>query len=372
MTLKRTNVLVPLALLAVATLAFSTPFAFATSTECSPAGSTGLTTLWTAHSNQVISNKTIDATGCDIGIYVPPGSTNAAIIGNSITGAGIHGIFVQDSRHILISNNNVYGNSGGVPALSCDFINPPCINEGKAIQLSGTSDSVILQNTVTQDLFGGIAVTDDGEIDPGALNPGNANPANHNLIIGNTITEVSNDCGIVVAVYNPEIARDNLIANNYVKGSPPPFGVNPYVGQIVVATDGPFATISHTVVEGNTLDRSTLPGIVVHSNAPGDSISRTVIRQNTLGNNGYYPPFFSSPNTPVASDGPTGISIVAEAYPDMPSPPTITGTTLSHNTIGPDTNGVWLCQTTGTTIKATPDKGSDVTNALVTCASGGS
>ena len=360
-----------MSLLALAGLVFAAPSAFATSSSCIPAGSTGLTTLWIAHSNQVISHKTIDATGCDIGVYVPPGSSNVVISNDAITGAGIHGIFAQDSTHVLISNNDVYGNSGGVPAVSCDFINPPCVNEGKAIQLSGTSYSVVLHNTVTNDLFGGIAVTDDGAVDPGALNPGNPNSAIHNLIIGNTISEVSNDCGIVIAVYNTETASDNMVMNNAIYGSSPPFGVNPYVGQIVVATDGPFATITGTVVKGNTVVGSTLPGIVVHSNAPGDSISGTVIRQNTLGNNGYYPSFFATPNTPTVSDGPTGISLVAEAYSGMSNNPTITGTTLSHNTIGPDSIGVWLCQTTGTTIQNTPDQGSSVTHALVTCASGG-
>jgi hypothetical protein len=267
--------------------------------------------------------------------------------------------------------NTVTGNSGGVPAVSCNFIAPPCVNEGKAIQLSGTSNSVVSHNILTDDLFGGIAVTDDGAVDPGALNSGNSNPAVNNLVAGNLISNVSNDCGIVIAVYNPQVASDNAVIGNQVYGSSPPFGVNPYVGQIVVATDGPNATIQRTLLSGNTVVGSTLPGIVLHSNAPGDAISGTVIRQNTLGNNGYYPSFFSSPNTPVASDGPTAISLVAEAY-GQPDAPTISGTVLLHNLIGPDTNGVWLCQTTGTSINHTPDKGSTVAHAVVTCASGGS
>jgi hypothetical protein len=220
-------------------------------------------------------------------------------------------------------------------------------------------------------MFGGIAVTDDGLVDPGALNPGTPSPAMNNVVDHNDISEVSNDCGIVIAVYNGETAVGNVVTHNTVYGSSPPFGVNPYVGQIVVATDGPGATISNTVVDHNTVIGSTLPGIVVHSNAPGDSISGTVVDHNKLGNNGYYPPFFSSPNTPVAADGPTGISLVAEAY-GQPDAPTISGTILSHNSISPDTIGVWLCQTSGTTFDHTPDGGSSVTHAVVTCSSGGS
>ena len=341
--------------------------------SCSPAGATGLTTLMTAHSHQVISGKTIDATGCDIGIFVPPGSKNVVIMKDDISGAGIHAIFVQDSSNIAIRNNNVHDNSAGVPKVSCDFVKTgPCVAEGKAIQLDGTSNSIIAHNTITNDQFGGISIADDGPVDAGALNPGTLSAANNNLVIGNQITKVAHDCGIVVAVYNHVTASNNLIINNNVEGSLPPFGVNPYVGQIVVATDGPNATIQNTFIINNVVNGSTLPGIVVHSNAPGDTISGTFILGNRLGNNGYYPPFFSTPNTPVAANGTTAISLVAEAFPGMPQAPTISGTILINNTISPDHNGVWLCNTTGTTIINTPNHHSSVTNPLVTCANGGS
>jgi len=341
--------------------------------SCSPAGTTGLTTLMVAHSHQVISGKTIDSTGCDVGVFVPPSSTNVVIMRDDISGANIHGIFVQDSSNIIISNNQVHDNSAGVPKVSCDFVHEgPCVAEGKAIQLDGTSNSLIAHNTITNDQFGGISIADDGPVDAGALNPGTLSPANNNIVIGNQITQVAHDCGIVVAVYNHVTASNNLVINNNVEGSLPPFGVNPYVGQIVVATDGPNATIRNTLIINNVVNGSTLPGIVVHSNAPGDSISGTFITGNRLGNNGYYPPFFSSPNTPVATNGTTAISLVAEAYPGVPLPPTISGTVLINNTISPDQNGVWLCKTNGTTIINTPNHASSITNPVVTCANGGS
>jgi parallel beta-helix repeat protein len=341
--------------------------------SCSTAGTTGLTTFMTAHSHQIISGKTIDATGCDVGIFVPPGSTNVVIMKNDISGAGIHGIFVQDSSNTAIRSNNVHDNSAGVPKVSCDFVKEgPCVAEGKAIQLDGTSNSIVSRNTITNDQFGGISIADDGPVDAGALNPGTLSPANNNLVVGNQITKVAHDCGIVVAVYNHETASNNLIINNNVEGSLPPFGVNPYVGQIVVATDGPNAAIQNTFIINNVVNGSTLPGIVVHSNAPGDSISGTFIVSNSLGNNGYYPAFFSTPHTPVAANGTTAISLVAEASPGMPQPPTLSGTVLINNMISPDQNGVWLCNTTGTTIINTPNHQSSVTNSVVTCANGGS
>lgn len=339
--------------------------------SCTPAGTTGLTTLMIAHSHQVISGKTIEATGCDVGIFVPPGSKQIVITKNDISGAGIHAIFVQDSANIAIRNNNVHDNSAGVPKVSCDFVKSgPCVAEGKAIQLDGTSNSIIAHNTITNDQFGGISIADDGPVDAGALNPGTISPANNNLVIGNQVTKVAHDCGIVVAVYNHVTASNNLIINNNVEGSLPPFGVNPYVGQIVVATDGPNATIRNTFIINNVVNGSTLPGIVVHSNAPGDSISGTFIVSNSLGNNGYYPSFFATIHTPNATS--TAISLVAEAAPGMPQAPTISGTVLINNTISPDQNGVWLCNTTGTTIINTPNHQSSVTHPVVTCANGGS
>jgi Right handed beta helix region len=341
--------------------------AHAAAATCTAAGTTGLTTDVTATSGQWVTG-TIDATGCDVGVYVPPGSSGVVIANANISGANIHGIFVQDSSNVVIWGNSVVGNSGGVPAVSCDFVAPPCVAEGKAIQLVGTSNSWISNNVIKNDLFGGIAITDDGAVDPGALNPGTSSPANSNFVANNHISDVSNDCGIVIAVYNAGSANDNVVFGNTVLGDLPPFGVHPHVGQIVVAGDGPGAAISNTFIFGNTISGSTLPGIVVHSNAPGDVISNTNIWGNTINNNGYYPSFFSSPNTPVADNGTTGISIVAEAYPGMPSPPAITGTTLFSNSISADMNGIWLCKSTGTIILG---QQYSTTHDVVVCASGG-
>ncbi len=71
--------------------------------SCVPAGDTGLTTLIVAKNHQHITGMTIDATGCDVGIFVPPDSKNVVIRDDEIFGANIHAIFVQDSTHILIA-----------------------------------------------------------------------------------------------------------------------------------------------------------------------------------------------------------------------------------------------------------------------------
>jgi len=326
----------------------------------------------TAHSGQVVSGQTVNAHGCDVGIFVPPGSKHVIITGDIVTKAKIHAIFVQDSSYITINRNKVVNNSAGVPAVSCDFVAPPCVNEGKAIQLSGTSHSVVSNNYLARDFFGGIAVTDDGSVDPGALNPGSSLAAVDNKVTGNFITRVSNDCGIVIAAYNALKSTGNVVIGNTVRGSPPPFGVHPFVGQIVIATDGPGAKIANTLVENNVVVGSTLPGIVVHSNAPGDVISFTTIIGNRIANNGYYPSFFSTTNTPVQDNGTVGISLVAEAFPPFPGAPVLTHTTLVDNTISRDHIGVWLCNTSHTSFVNTPGSSSNVPQGIVVCSHGGS
>src|SRR6266704_463250 len=74
--------------------------------SCVPAGDTGLTTLIVAKNHEHIAGMTIDATGCDVGIFVPPDSKNVVIRDDEIFGANIHAIFVQDSTHVLIDHNN--------------------------------------------------------------------------------------------------------------------------------------------------------------------------------------------------------------------------------------------------------------------------
>ena len=112
--------------------------------------------------------------------------------------------------------------------------------------------------------------------------------------------------------------REHPGLGNTVIGTAPAAGqlfppAGSYIGQIVVATDGPFAEISNTQVVGNNLDGSELPGIVVHSNVFGDVITQTLIQDNMIADNGYYPgPPATKPNGPGVSQGTTGIALIAE------------------------------------------------------------
>ena len=315
---------------------------------CSTAGTTGLTAAVVAtHSGEDITGLTINAAGCDLGIYVGPGINGVTIKHNTITGANDHGIFIQDSSGDTVQGNTVTGN--GVNKHST-------IAEDKAIELSGTSNSVVKENLVKGNMAdGGIGLSDDGAIDPGAPNPGTGHPGNNNLVKGNTVINNALGCGIVVASYNAGegVSGNTVQGNTVMSTSPPP---PPFVGGIVLADDTPGTSTNHEASPGNqilgiTVSGSLIPGIIVHANAPYDDVANTLIKGNTLANNGCC----VGPNDATK---PVGINIVAE----VPGLSTIVETTVQGNSVSSDYYGSWYCNTTpsysGNTFSTTDSVGS--------------
>ncbi len=95
---------------------------------CLPAGSTGLTAKVILTSNQQLTGTTVTATGCDIGIYVGPGSDKVLITGVTVTGANEHGIFVQDSSRITIQYSVVTGNGVAATPVPLRARRPPVVS----------------------------------------------------------------------------------------------------------------------------------------------------------------------------------------------------------------------------------------------------
>lgn len=326
-------ILFSLTLLSIPTLAVN-------ATTCYPAGSTGLTAfLVVTTSGTTVSGKTIDASGCDIGIYVSPNLNDVTIIGNYITNANDHGIFVQDGHNIKIMDNIVSGN--GKNPHTCDILQREtnCVNEDKAIELVGTRNSIVANNIVIgNNADGGIGVADDGPIDPGAMvsQETNAIPSANNIVSGNIVKFDRAGCGIVIAAYNPgggvsnNVVKDNIVIGNSVLDRP----VLGFVGGIVVAADTPDTTASDNILLHNVINGSLIPGIVVHSNTPGDMVMNTVIVGNVISYNGVETANSNEPHAP------TGIMVVAE----VPTS-TITGTVVSSNIVNNDVYSVWYCNT---------------------------
>ena len=304
--------------------------AFASTSSCVPAGSTGLTAKVVATVNETISAQTIDASGCDIGIYIGQGVTGVSINGDTVAGANDHGIFVQDSSGITISDTTVQGNG---------VARTPGIGDDKALMLVGTSNSTITGNTVTGNIAdGGIGVYDDGPVDLGAPNPGTLSPTQNITISNNTVSGNFGGCGIVVSSGSanvPAAGASNIsVTNNIISGSPGQFGQHgPVVGGIIIAG----RKMNAITVENNIITGSAQPGIVVHSNAPGDLVNAVTITGNTLAGNDW-----------LAINGPSVPAAIVLAATQIPPPnsPQITNTTISGNKISGGFYGIWIAGAT--------------------------
>ena len=318
---------------------------------CSPAGSTGLTALVIAHPGETI-HGTVDASGCDIGIYVGPGVNGVVISHATVMNANDHGIFIQDSSGDVVSHNLVTNN--GIHAQACIPPNghpPGCIPEDKAIELVGTSFTVVAGNVVSHNLGdGGIGVSDDGAMDPGAWDVGNApQAAVGNVIMANQVVDNTIGCGIIVAAYNPGAGLyNNVISHNTVTGSAP--GTGPYISDIVVAADVANTTVLYTSVIQNTVNGSLRPGIIVHANLPGDVVEGTNLVGNVVLNNGFFPPPPPAPGNPDDPHVPTGVAVIAEVAPGQTAPPVVIGTHITQQSATNDVYGIWLCGSVSTQI----------------------
>ncbi|HET6794085.1 MAG TPA: right-handed parallel beta-helix repeat-containing protein [Acidimicrobiales bacterium] len=306
--------------------------------SCSPAGTSGFTAAMVATAGQSISGQTIDATGCDLGIYIGPSATNVTVDGVTISGANDHAIYAQDTTGVTIKNSTIQ-NNGVKPTAG--------VTENKAVELDGSTNSSVTNNTVQNNVAdGAIGVDDDGPLSPGAPAPGPKQPVNASNITvsGNKAPNNYGGCTIVVAAYDAGSVVDHItVTGNTVSGTPGQFGPNgPVIGQIVVANDGPGNRITNTTVSGNTITGSALAGIVLHANAPGDVLSGTVIQGNTLSANHWLVPFGPPQTTAIAvqaEDGPPG------------AVPLVTGTSITGNTMTNQFYGIWSKgQVTGTAI----------------------
>jgi len=260
---------------------------------CTPAGSTGFTAVVVAHHGQTISG-TINASGCDLGVYVGPGITGVTVAGATITGATRHAILVQNTAGVAIVHNTVKNNE---PTGETS-------EESKAIQLEGTNGVTVSQNVVSNNGGGGIAVLDDGPSTPDGLASAGVVPSRNNLIVQNNVTDNTNGCGIVVAAYSQGGGViSNRVVGNTVENNP---------AGIVVATDRLNTIATGNQVVNNTSVDNGFAGVIIHSNAPGDVVSATAVTNNTVSHNGSPQP---SIGILVATGAPTskltGTSIVA-------------------------------------------------------------
>ncbi|MDG6962929.1 MAG: right-handed parallel beta-helix repeat-containing protein, partial [Nitrososphaerota archaeon] len=279
------------------------------------------------------SDTVVNAFGRTYGIEVIGQAASGTVIeGLTVSHANNHGIFVQDSSRVTIEYNVVSNNGLSPSACPAPPAVPtsPCIQENKAIELTGTSDSTVAANTVVNNVAdGGIGVADDGPINPGGLGSGTPNPSIGNIVSGNTVIGNAGGCGIVVAAYNPgEGVINNVVSSNYV--------VNGLPGGIVVAADVPHTSAINNSVVDNTVLNNLIPGVVVHSNTPGDLVSGTNVIGNIISGNAGF-----GPQT-------TGVMLIGAINGSA----IVTDTTVSGNVLHNEHFGILAVNATGTSVSS--------------------
>ncbi len=288
---------------------------------CIMAGGTGLTARVIALPGQAITG-TIDATGCDIGVYIGPKANGAGIDHATITGAKVHAVLVAGTNGTLISNSTL----DTAPDLSLvSMVRAMLVPQDKAVVLVGTSHATITANNISGALSGGLAIVDDGPVDPGGINPGVSRPSIDNVVERNTFTTKAHQCGIVVAAYNPgEGVTGNTVKENKAVGV-----------AIVVATDAANTSATSNVISDNNIAGAQIPGILIHSNARNDVLSGTMVVGNVLKGNG--------PDSICHIQNPSGIALIANYAP-------IISTSITGNTITDEKVAIWTSGSHGETI----------------------
>ncbi|WP_347350543.1 right-handed parallel beta-helix repeat-containing protein [Intrasporangium sp.] len=302
--------------------------------KCSPAGDSGFTAAVVATSGQRIVGRRVDATGCDVGIYVGPGTEHVRISRVRVTGAKAAGILAQDTSHVTITRSLVTGNGFG----SSEQLLP----EAFGISLFGVSDSRITGNTVHDNGRGGIGVMDYGPFDPGQLvthqpEPGTAPvPSDHDVVSRNRLWANYNGCAIVLATFNVgNHMTDDTVTRNIVRG----VGANQHgadVGGIVAQTNGPGSTVSDIRISRNHVTGSAEAGVIVHAAAPHSRTVDVSVTDNRLSGDNWAKGAGPHPSQPNQLTG-----VVVDSLLEGPNGARAVDTLVARNRITDEFYGVW-------------------------------
>jgi len=264
-------------------------------------------------------NTVINASGLWGGLIINGSATAGTVIrGLTIENANNHGIFVQDTTRVIIVGNVLFDNGLNPPS-------PNTIPQNKAITLVGTSYCTVAGNTLSNNLLGGICVSDDGAFNPGTGGTGISNPALGNIVSGNTLIANGAECAIIVPAYNQgEGVINNIVSNNVV--------VHNIAGIIVAADILNTAAVNNSVVF-NTILNNGEGGVVIHSNDFGDVVTNNVVIGNTISGNGETPLF---PGVIVGGEGTVPVQ----------------NTTISNNIFHDEDYGVYVVNGIDTTVTA--------------------
>lgn len=324
---------------------------------------TSALTLESDPASGTAANTIIDATGESNGIVVSgPQAAGTVIKGLTVENAQKAGIVVEATSDVVITGDVVEANdqscsgytacnnpnsNNGIPAgqsgsnvatggTAFTATNAvPCGgaetggSDCEALHLVGVTNATVTDNTVENNLDGGIYLTDESGVTSG------------NLIADNTVKDNQVDCGITLASHVPgHGVTDNLVIGNT---SDNPQGA----AGILLATPVPNGIVSGNLVENNTVEGNGSGGVVMHTHAPGSRVEGNVIEGNTI-----------TSNLADASSGNShtqGITILSATG----SP--ISDTVIEDNTISDEYYGLLAAGASGTVVPTSGSGSNEIT-----------
>lgn len=304
----------------------------------------GLSAAVVAHANQVIAHQTVDAAGCDIGIYVGSRSPHVSIVDVTVTGANFQGILAERTSNLVVERSRITGNGfhsvdPKAPALEGSGVHS-FVPQAFGISLFGVSKSKVSGNDVYNNGRGGIGIMDVGAFNPGTKTQNKKTApvaASHDVIVNNRTWANYAGCGIVVATQNPGgMISDLTISGNYVTGTGMSAKNGPDIGGIVVAANPPGSRAVNVVVSENTVSHSFEGGIIVNAEAFNTYTKNVRVMNNIVVRGNNY----------GAQEAPKTAGVIVFANPQAPVPPKMTapmnkGTVVAGNVISGQFYGVW-------------------------------
>lgn len=308
---------------------------------CTPdVGGTGLSAAVVAQANQRIANRTIDAAGCDVGIYVGANAPGVSISGVTVNGAAAQGIFAERTSDLRVQNSTIEHNGFGTVVADAPLLPSGIhsdISQAFAISVFGVTGAFISGNTVVDNGRGGIGIMDNGANDPGARTQPAASTTLRGssgiTVVGNYMSEDFFGCALVAATQNfGGHLSDLRLTGNVIEAKGVVDGMGD-VGGIVVAADLPGSSVSDVSVIGNRISDSLEGGVIVNAEAPASSTQNVSVVGNTLTGNNW-----------AGLEAPQTAGVIVFANPaaaHAPVPPRNVGTTVIGNTMSAQYYGIW-------------------------------
>lgn len=262
----------------------------------------------------------LDASGAPNGILLKGSGASGTTIQNlTVEHANQAGILALGpmSNLDIVGNQVIANDQGFVAGDTKAPMDGHCSDQPggdcEALHLMSVTHSQVVGNTVSNNLDGGIYLTD--EFGPNA----------YNTVANNTVLNNQVDCGITLASHNPKGAADPQAGGVYDNVVIDNQSNNNGAAGVVLATPLPGGAVYENVVVGNTFMGNQQGGVVFHTHSPGAKVENDTVTDNQIGNNG------ADPDPGLTQ--PVGISIAGMGSP-------ISGLILARNQLSNEYYGI--------------------------------